>query len=107
MKRLPPSIQEKNRYLRFKVHGEQQITFSKLVEELWEVLIGELGTLNLSEADLWIIKNKYDIETGEGVIRTNRDMEDEIRAALTLLTQVEDQEAFIEVKKASGMIDKV
>lgn len=107
MKRLPPSIQEKTRYLRFKVHSEVDPEFPELVNALWDVLLDELGTIELSKAEVWIIKNKYDQDSAEGVIQVNREMENSIRSALLFLEQIDGQEAFIEITRTSGMVDKV
>lgn len=105
MKRLPPSIQEDTRYLKFKIHTEDESPeFSEIVNSLWNTLLNEVGTLELSKADIWIIKNKYDETSREGVIQVNRDLEDQIRSALIFLEEIGDKEAFVEVKKTSGAI---
>lgn len=107
MKRLPPSIQDDTRYLKFKIHSEKEISFSEAVNSLWDTLLNEVGTLELSKANVWIIKNKYDEDEREGVIQVNRDMEDQIRSALIFLQDIENKEAFIEVKKTSGAISNL
>lgn len=107
MKRLPPSIQEETRYLRFKIHVEETVEFSEAVDQLWQTLMNEIGTVELSKADAWIIKNRYDEEENSGVIRVNRDMVDQVRSALLFLTVIEDEKVFVEVEKVSGMIDKL
>lgn len=107
MKRLPPSIQEETRYLRFKIHAEETVEFSEAVDQLWQTLMNESGTVELSKADAWIIKNRYDEEKSTGVLRVNRDMVDQVRSALLFLTEIEDEKVFVEVEKVSGMIDKL
>lgn len=107
MKRLPPSIQEETRYLRFRIHGEENVEFSDAVDQLWQTLMNELGTLELSKADIWIIKNQYSKHDNTGVIRVNRHMENQVRSALLFLTEIKDRDVFVEIEKTSGMIDKL
>jgi ribonuclease P/MRP protein subunit POP5 len=107
MKRLPPSIQEDTRYLRFKIHSEKNPEFSEVVNHLWDTILNEVGTLELSEADIWIIKNKYNEDEKQGVIQVNRDMEDQVRAALMFIEEIDGEEAFIEVTQTSGAISNL
>lgn len=107
MKQLPPSIQEDARYLRFKIHADEEIKFGDAVESIWDVLLEEIGAIELSRADLWIVKNKYSKEENAGVIRINREMEDMVRSSILFLTEISDKEVFAEIEKASGMIDNL
>ena len=107
MKRLPPSFQKDQRYLRFRVHSKQKHSFEEVVDQIWNTLLSELGNFQASKADIWIVKNKYSHEEKEGIIKVNKEMEDEIRAALLFLESINEEDAFIEVKKTSGMIEKI
>lgn len=107
MKRLPPSIQEDTRYLKFKIHSEKNPEFSEVVDVLWDTLLDEVGAMELSKADIWIIKNKYDEDKKQGVIQVNRDLEDQVRAALIFIEEIGDVEAFIEIIQTSGAISNL
>lgn len=107
MKRLPPSIQEETRYLKFRIHAEETVKFPDTVDRLWDTLMDEIGAIDLSKADVWIIKNKYDENENTGVIRVNKEMEDKVRSALLFLEHVDNQEVYVEIEKTSGMIDKL
>lgn len=107
MKRLPPSIQEDTRYLKYKIHTERTPDFADVVNSFWDTLLNEVGTIELSKAEVWIIKNQYDEEEREGVIQVNRGMEDRVRAALIFLEEVGNQDAFIEIKRTSGAISNL
>ncbi|MFQ3308052.1 MAG: RNase P/RNase MRP subunit POP5 [Candidatus Nanohaloarchaea archaeon] len=104
MKQLPPSIQTDTRYLKFRIHIEDNPGFSKVVDAVWDVLLDEVGSIELSRAEPWIIKNKYDGDNLQGVIRVNREMEDKIRSALLFLDSIGQKDAFIEINKTSGAI---
>ncbi len=107
MKRLPPSFQKDQRYLSFKVRADEDFKFSKVLNSFWNRIETEMGTLEASKADIWVIKNKFNEEKQEGVIRVNKDLEDQLRSALLFVQEIDGEEAFVEVKSSSGMIDKL
>jgi RNase P/RNase MRP subunit POP5 len=107
MKNLTPAMQEDTRYLKFRVHAEENVKISELVNGFWDVAIDFLGSKNLSHATPWIIANKFDEEKQEGVIRVNKEYEEGLRAALTLVHEFEGKEGFLQVKKVSGSLSGV
>jgi RNase P/RNase MRP subunit POP5 len=101
MKRIPPAIQEKERYLKFKVNGKSK-EIGEVVEAIWQSAIKYMGSQGVSEADLRILGNKFSEEDQEGVIRVRAEKEGDLRAALVLNPCLE--EAFLSVEKVSGTI---
>lgn len=104
MKRLPPSIQEKKRYLKFRIHSEEDVELGEVVNAVWNSALNFLGSKSASKADFWILGNKFDEKEQEGVIRVNQDMEQELRAALALIDRVDSEEAFLEILDVSGTL---
>jgi RNase P/RNase MRP subunit POP5 len=100
MKQIPPAIQEKEHYLKFRVRGDKK-EFGEVVDSIWKSVNCFLGTKGSSQANVWVIENKFDEAEQEGVIGVQRDMVDEVRAALTLNPGFED-ETFLSVEKVSG-----
>lgn len=107
MKRLQPAEQEATRYLKFRIYSEEDVGLSDLVDAFWDTAVDFLGSRTLSSASPWIIANRYDEETQEGVIRVNSSHEDEIRAALTLIEDFGEKKGFIEVKEVSGAVGSI
>ena len=97
-------MRKKTRYIRFRVHSEENIDFPDLVNSFWENSIDYLGSKELSSAEPWLIANKYDEENQTGVIRVNRDYEDDIRAVMTLIDLIGGIKSFVQVEKVSGSI---
>jgi len=104
MKDLQPAEKQKTRYLKFKVHSDEKIGISDLVDGFWKNAINFIGSKELSAASPWIIANKYDEETQIGIIRVNRDYVEDLRASMTLTEKFNDKKGFFEVKKTSGSI---
>lgn len=107
MKRLPPTLRNKHRYLKFKVHSESDIDIGDFVDAVWKSSLDYLGSKGCSEADFWVIGNQFNEEEQGGVIRVNRDSEEDLRSALTLIDSFKGQKGFVEVKNVSGSIKKV
>lgn len=104
MKRLPPAIQRKHRYLEFQVHcGEFEL--GEVVEAVWNSALSYLGEKGCAEADFWVIGNRFDERKQEGVIKVNLEKEDDLRAALTLCSEIAGEDAFFEVKGVSGTLE--
>lgn len=70
-------------------------------------MLGYCGTKGAGEADFWIVGNQFDKEEQEGVIKVRREKEDDLRAALTLIEDIGEEKAFLQVMKVSGSMDKV
>jgi RNase P/RNase MRP subunit POP5 len=102
VKQIPPAIQESEHYLKFKVNGEEK-ELGQVVDSVWTSVTEFMGVQGASEADIWIIGNKFDEDAQTGVIRVRRDKVDDVRAALTLRPGFEDK-SFISVERVSGTI---
>lgn len=107
LNRLPPALRQKERYLRFKVHSEEAVELGELVDTIWKSSLNYLGTKEVSEADFWVIGNKFNKKTQTGIVKVNRDKKDEFRAALCLIDRIGDKKGFIQIEKVSGSIKKL
>lgn len=104
MKKETPAERENQRYLRFKIHSEDPVGLGEAVEAFWKAAEQYMGLKDLSEAEPWFVANKYSQEKQIGVIRVNREYEDDLRASLTLADKIGGQDAFFSVEKVSGSI---
>lgn len=102
MKRIPPAIQEKQRYLKFRVHGEEK-DLGEVVDAVWSSATKYMGTQGTSKADIRVIGNKFDEEKQAGVIRVHKNRVNDLRAALTLNPGFED-DSFLSVENVSGTV---
>lgn len=107
LNRLPPAIREDYRYLKFRVHAEENVEIGDLVDAVWEKSLDFLGTSGSSQADFWIVGNKFNEEKQEGIVKVRKEKVDDFRAALCLVEEFNSMEGFIEVKRSSGSIDNL
>lgn len=107
MKPLPPAIREDKRYLKFKVHSEESVEFGEVVDSIWDNCLEYLGTKDTGKANHWTIKNQFDEESQEGVIKVEKSFVEDLRAALLFTDSFNGKEGFIEVKRVSGSLKKL
>jgi ribonuclease P/MRP protein subunit POP5 len=107
VKPLPPSIREKQRYLKFRIHAEEDVEFGEFVETVWDTVLGYMGSKDAGKANHWIIKNKFSESDPEGVIKVERSSVNDFRAALTLIDSFGGKNGFVEVTEISGSIKKL
>lgn len=99
-----PSQRKSSRYIRFKVHSEEKKEFGEIVNEVWDELLDYIGSLGTSEADPWIIKNKFDYKSQEGVIAVSSSAQQKALAALNFVDEIGGEKAAINVEEVSGTI---
>ena len=102
MKRIPPAIQEDYRYLKFEVkNGEKDL--GSVVDAVWSSALNYMGAEGASDADIWIIGNKFDEEEQIGVVKVKNNKVDSLRAAITVNNGFED-ECFLSIVDVSGTL---
>lgn len=103
-KMLPPSLREKKRYIVFKIFSERKLNYTEFNQVIWKSILDFLGELKASELNLWVIKNLFDEENQKGIIRCSHNSIEEIRAALSLVSYIEDTRVTISIKAVTGTI---
>lgn len=98
---------ERQRYVKFRVFSENPVIIDakELSQYIWRQYNGLFGEIKSGKAGFWI--TDYDARTQEGTIRCSHVVLDELVAALTLLTSINDVEVAIDTIKTSGIIDKL
>lgn len=89
-KLLPPAQREKNRYLAFEIRSDQKYSRDEIVKALWNASLRYLGEKGTSQTSMWIMD--WDQDTQKGIIKTNHKAVNDIKAALTLMTEIKKGE---------------
>lgn len=92
------------RYMKIKIHSEASVEFEELLEEYWETIPEYIGLKQFSDTDAWLIKNKFDYTSQEVVLRVDSRYETDFETALTLVKEIDGEEAFLQVVEVSGSI---
>ncbi|MDI6888350.1 MAG: Rpp14/Pop5 family protein [Methanocellales archaeon] len=84
MKRLPPSLRKRRRYLAFEVMSTGEIGRDDFINELRAASQSLLGDVGVSQCDLWLI----DFDGTRGILRCARDKTTLARAVLATINKV-------------------
>ena len=107
IKPVLPSLREKKRYLAFKIYSKGKIkSFSGVSDAINASVHGFIGSLGASKAGIQIVHNKFDLGAQAGIIRVNNRFLDHLKASLTMIDRIEDQDVIFRSLGVSGMINK-
>ena len=91
----------------FEVITEGKINDSSAVSKaIWDKSLQYLGELGCAEAGIIILKDKYNNEKQRGLLRVNNRHLDKVRAALTMVEEVEGKKAIMKSVGVSGILCK-
>src|SRR3989339_775102 len=95
MKKIMPSLREKNRYIAYTI---------KTSKAMYDEIVRKLGELEAAKASLLILD---DFKEGKGIIKVNNKYKDKVISALMLINELEGSNVNIETQGVSGTIKKL
>ncbi|NJE00400.1 ribonuclease P protein component 2 [Thermococcus sp. JdF3] len=104
-KYLPPTLRDKHRYIAFQVIGERPFKKDEIKRAIWDASISALGTLGSARAKPWFIK--FDEKSQTGIVRVDRKHVEELRFAMTLVTEINGSRAIFRTLGVSGTIKRL
>jgi len=93
--------------MRIKIHSEASVSFEELLDEYWDKVPEFVGLKDFSDADAWLIKNRFDRENQKAVLRVKREYKTIFEAGMIFMESFGDKKGFVEVEKVSGSISSV
>jgi len=99
-----PSLREKKRYVIFKIHSQERVSFFETNNAIWNSILNWLGEKETAKANPWIIKNLWDQRKQIGFIKCSHKYVDDIKTALSLIHQIGDEKVTIQTLIVSGTI---
>lgn len=107
LKTLLPTLKEKKRYLAFEIVSESRFNeFRPVSEQISEKTLGFLGQLGVARAGIQILPETWNKEVQRGIIRVGHKHVDELKASLSFIREIDNQEAIIKTIGISGIINK-
>ncbi|EEB74706.1 MULTISPECIES: ribonuclease P protein component 2 [unclassified Thermococcus] len=104
-KYLPPTLREKHRYIAFQLIGERPFRKDEVKKAIWEASLSTLGVLGSAKAKPWFIR--FDEKSQTGIVRVDRKHVEELRFALTLVTEINGSRAIFRTLGVSGTIKRL
>ncbi len=102
---LPSSLREKQRYIIFEILSDDTPDLGAFVNTAWDTMLDLLGERGVAQAQPWILKDLYDVDQQKGGIRVHKDHVEDVRAALTLITEIDRTPVTVHVLGVTGTMD--
>lgn len=102
IKPILPSLKEKKRYLVFEVRSRNKINMETAIKHLDNEIKRVLGEIGYGRAGIMFMKMK----DNKGMIRVNNKEADELRLALSLVKDINNQQVVITTLGMSGIMKK-
>jgi ribonuclease P/MRP protein subunit POP5 len=99
-----PTLREKERYVIFKVHSENKISYIDIKNALWNSILNWLGEGRSAKANIHIIKNLWDQGKQIGFIRCSPKFVDDLKFSMALIHQIGDERIIFQTLRVSGTI---
>ena len=107
IKPMLPSLREKKRYLAFEVISKEKIKDnSAIYNTIYNAAYSFMGELGVSKAGMMMIQDKWNDDKQRGLIKVGHLHVDHLRAALTLIDKIEDQQVIVRSIGVSGILKK-
>ena len=104
-KYLPPTLRDKHRYIALQVIGERPFKKEEIKKAIWEASLSALGFLGSARVKPWFIA--FDEKSQTGIVRIDRKHVEELRFALTMVTDINGSRAIIRTLGVSGTIKRL
>ncbi len=107
LKLLRPTWRLKKRFVRVRIISDKKFDFKTISEEVVEQLIIYLGAVEFSKAGIWILRDKFDYENQEFVVKVSTKLKDKLVGVLGLILKINDAGVKLEVRRVSGTLKGV
>jgi ribonuclease P/MRP protein subunit POP5 len=102
-KPLQPTLREKKRYIVYEILSKTPLSFQDISKALTSSIKSFIGELGCAKAGI-IILNKT--KNNRGILKVSHKSMDEVKAALTLIKEINDQKVIVKTIKTSGVLNK-
>lgn len=107
IKPLLPSQREKKRYLVFEIISKNKVKpLSEITNAIWNSVLTFVGQAGAAKAGISVLQDKYDSSRQRGMIRVSHKMLDVLKAALTLIREINNEPVIVRSLGTSGILKK-
>ena len=102
LKTLMPTLRVKKRFIRIKIDSSKKLSFEDIAKVLNEQVLYFMGALDFSQSGFWILKDQFDFDKQELIVKTTVTLKDKVILSLSLI-----ENFTIDVKRVSGTLKGV
>lgn len=99
---LASSLRERNRYIVFEILSNGRFDRKAAVDAVWDSLLGLFGEVGVSKTSIWVMD--WERDKSKGIIKVNHRSVDMVRSALTLIKNIDNEKAAVNVAFVSGTL---
>jgi ribonuclease P/MRP protein subunit POP5 len=103
---IKPSLKEKKRYLVFEIVSNAQISSYDARKAINDACLRYLGEFGCAKANVFYIQDAYVPEHNRGIIRVANKAVDDVRAAMVMITRINDTQVIVHTLGISGILKK-
>lgn len=107
LKPLIPTLREKKRFVKINIESNKKLDFNIISKLLTEEITFYMGAIDFGKAGIWFLRDKFDFEKQELIIRTNIKYKDKLLTSLQLIRKLQDANINIKTLRVSGTIKGV
>ncbi|NQZ84488.1 MAG: hypothetical protein HRU03_02115 [Nanoarchaeales archaeon] len=108
LKPLQPTLRQKKRFIRAVIKSASKLDFKTVSENLIEQIISFMGSVEMGKAGVWVLRDKFDFDKQEIVLKCSTKSSDNLIGILSLVLFLgNNNPCSIEVKRVSGTLKGV
>lgn len=108
LKPLQPTLRQKKRFIRAVVSSKSKLDFKTISENLVEEIISYMGSVEMGKAGVWVLRDKFDFDKQEIVLKCSTKSSDKLIGILSLVLFLgNNNPCKIDVKRVSGTLKGV
>ena len=104
LKPLMPTLRQKKRFILVKIESQKKIEFKELSESLVDEIILYLGAIEFGKAGIWILRDKFNFEKQEFIIRVSIVSKEKLCGVLSLVNKIDNKNVKFNILRISGTI---
>lgn len=101
-----PTLREKKRYVAFEVINDNETDILKVKAAIQNSITTTFGVEGASRFGVWVMKDHFNHAKKVGLIRVNHRYVDQLKAAFSMITRIDNKQAIIQTIGVSGILNK-
>jgi len=104
LKCLMPTLRQKKRFIKATIESKKKLDFKEVSENLVDEIITYLGCVEMGKAGIWILRDKFDYDKQEIVLKCGTKSKDKLIGVLSLVYKLGQNDVKINVTNVSGTL---
>lgn len=104
LKPLQPTLRTKKRFIKVKIQSSKKFDFKLLSDKLMDEILFYVGAIDYGKAGVWFLKDKFDKDNQELVIKASTKFKDKVITAIILIDSIDGVDAKLSIERVSGTL---